>query len=206
MSRIRQVLWLSAAWMLVFGPTAWAAEAHGSEESPSIFTGNLGNAIWTLLTFAIVIYLLGRFAWRPILNGLGKREDFIRDSLEEARKDRQEAERRLAEYTEKLHKAREEASAIVEEGRRDAEVVKRSIQNEARKEAEALLARTRQELQLARNSAVRELYDLAADLATQAAGRIIRRQLSSADHAELVREAIAEIGRLHDGDRPEAQN
>jgi F0F1-type ATP synthase membrane subunit b/b' len=61
-------------------------------------------------------------------------------------------------------------------------------------------------VQLARDSAVRELYDLAADLATQAAGRIIQRQLSSADHADLVRDAIAEIGRIHETDRPESQN
>jgi F-type H+-transporting ATPase subunit b len=193
--------------MLAVSATAWAAEeGHGAEDTPSLFTGNLGNVIWTLLTFAVVIYILGRFAWRPILNGLSKREAFIRDSLEQARKDREDSERRLAEYTEQLHKARDEASAIVEEGRRDAEVVKRSIQEEARKEAEALLARTRQELQLARDSAVRELYDLAADLATQAAGRIIRRQLSSADHADLVRDAIAEIGRSHESDGSEAQN
>jgi len=186
--------------------SAWAAEGHGAEETPSIFGGDIGNAVWTLVTFLIVIWILGKYAWRPILNGLNKREAFIRDSLEQARRDREEADRKLAEHTAQLNEARDEASAIVEEARRDAEVVKRTIQDETRKEADAMLARARREVQHARDTAVRDLYDLAADLATEAAGRIIHRHLSPADHAELVRESIAEIGRAYEGNPPESQN
>jgi F-type H+-transporting ATPase subunit b len=205
MNRTAIASWLVAGANLATGAAAWAAE-EGGQEHPSLFTGNLGNAVWTLLTFGLVIYVLGKYAWKPILNGLQKREQFIRDSLEQARADRAEAEKTLARYAERLDQARAEASAIVEEARRDAEVVKRSIQEEARSEADAMIARASQEIRLARDTAVSELYTLAADLATDAAGRIIRRQLSPADHAELVRESIEEIRKAHEPQAPRATN
>ena len=61
------------------------ARAFGAEdaEHPTLFTGDLGNIIWSLLTFGAVIFVLGKFAWGPILRALQKREDFIRDSLEQ---------------------------------------------------------------------------------------------------------------------------
>ena len=201
-----KALWLGACGTLAASATAWAAGEHGAEETPSLFTGNLGNAFWTLLSFGAVIFILAKYAWKPILTGLNKREGFIRDSLEQARQERAEAERTHAQYDERLHQARDEASAIVEEARRDAEVVKRSIQEEARTEAEAMITRARQEVQLARDTAVGELYGLAADLATEAAGRIIRRQLSPADHAELVRESIAQLRRPQEGGPSEGRN
>ena len=68
-----------------------AAKALGAESAegaggPSLFTGDLGNIFWSLLTFAAVIFVLGKFAWKPILGALQKREDFIRDSLKKATK------------------------------------------------------------------------------------------------------------------------
>src|SRR3990172_3198914 len=103
--------------------------AVGSEggEGPSLFTGDLGNVFWSLVTFFAVLVVLGKFAWKPILGALQKREDFIRECLAQAKRDRDEAEKRLKEYSEKIVAARSEATPIVEEGRRDAEVVKRRI-------------------------------------------------------------------------------
>ena len=112
-------------WVVVL--TLFAAPALASEggEQPNLFTGDLGNVIWSLATFLVVLGVLGRFAWKPILGALQKREDFIRDSLAHAKRDREESERKLKEYTDKLVTARSEATAIVEEGRRDAEALKR---------------------------------------------------------------------------------
>jgi len=163
-------------------------------------------AFWTLLIFGAVIFVLGKFAWKPVLSGLQKREQFIHDSLEQARADREQAEKSMKEHAAQLEKARSEASSIVEEGRRDAEVFKRAIQDEAKKESDAMISRARKEIDLARDSAVSELYNLTADLAADAAGRIIRRQLSPADHAELVRESIEEIRSLREGNGRGVQN
>ena len=208
MKRARTKLGLAiVAAVLCSASVGLGAESKGEQPaSPSIFSGNLGNAFWTLLIFGSVIYVLGKFAWKPILGGLQKREQFIHNSLEQARNDRDQAERSMKEHAAQLEKARAEASDIVEEGRRDAEVLKRTLQDETKKEADAMISRARKEIDLARDSAVRELYNLTADLAADVAGRIIRRQLSPADHAELVRESIEEIRSVREGNGRGAQN
>jgi F-type H+-transporting ATPase subunit b len=171
--------------------------AHGEEhDRPNLFAGDLGNAIWTLVIFVCVLFVLGKFAWRPILGALQQREEFIQQSLAEAKRDREEAEARLREHAAQLDQAREEASAIVEEGRRDAEVARRRIHGEARAEADAIIARARREIGAARDTAVRELYDSVAEVATDVAARIIRQRLSPEEHRRLVDESIEELGKL----------
>ncbi|UCF33300.1 MAG: ATP synthase F0 subunit B, partial [Phycisphaerales bacterium] len=124
---------------------ALAAGAHGEESKVSPFAGDLGNMVWTLVIFLVVVFVLGRFAWGPLLNLLQKREEFIRESLEQAKRDREHAEADRKAIDDKLVAARGEATAIVEEARRDAEVVRRKIEETARKEADALLQRSRRE-------------------------------------------------------------
>ena len=90
------------------------------------------------------------------------------------------------------------------EGRRDAEVVARRVHDEARRESEELLARARREIQLAADSARKQLHDDAAELAVAVAGRVIGKELSLADHRRLVQESIREMeatGNGHSGGR-----
>ncbi|UCG15740.1 MAG: F0F1 ATP synthase subunit B [Phycisphaerales bacterium] len=189
------VLMVLPAPVLLFADGAMAAAA---EDSPGLFTGNLGNIIWTLITFLAVVFVLGKFAWGPILRALQKREEFIGDSLRQAKEDREQAQAQLKEYTEQLDKARADASAIVDEGRRDAEVVKRRISNEARAEADAMLERAKREIATARDSAVKELYQLTAKLSTEVAARVIRAELDSKAHERLIEESIEELARLRE--------
>ncbi|MFQ5495085.1 MAG: F0F1 ATP synthase subunit B [Phycisphaerae bacterium] len=202
-ARIKIALTLAALAALAWAaPVLAAAEGEGhaatgeaghAAAGPSLFTGDLGNIFWTLLTFVVVMIVLGKFAWGPILGGLQKREAFIRDSLEKAKLDREQAEARLEEYEQRLAQAREEATAIVTEGRRDAEVVKRKIEDDAKAAAEAMIQRARREIGIATDSAVKELYGLSARLATDAASRIIRRELTADDHERLIAESIREL-------------
>jgi F-type H+-transporting ATPase subunit b len=187
------LMWLAAAVVLPARMTL----AAGDAESPGLFTGDIGNIIWSLITFAAVIFVLGKFAWAPILKVLKSREDFIRNSIEDAEAANQQAQQQLAEYTEQLAKAKAEATAIVEEGRRNAEAVKRDIQDEARKEADAMIARAKREIGIARETAVSQLYNLSADLATHMAAKVIGKELTLnlADQERLIEESIAELGR-----------
>ncbi len=168
---------------------ALAAEA----ENNNIFTGDLGNVLWTLLVFGLVLFVLGKYAWGPVLSNLQAREKFIHDSLEQAKRDRDEAEARLREYHDKLVEARTEATEIVEEGRRDAEVVAQRVKDEAQSEAEKMLERAKREIDIARVTAVKELYTVSGNLATEIAGRIVGRELKSEDHERLIRDSIAEL-------------
>ncbi|HOA75462.1 MAG TPA: F0F1 ATP synthase subunit B [Phycisphaerae bacterium] len=179
--------------ILALAPAVWAADAAHGDGKISPFTGDLGNAIWTLLIFGLVLFVLGKFAWGPILTGLQRRERFIRESLETAKRDREAAEARLREYEQKLAEAREEASRLVEEGRRDAEVTRRKIEEEARAASEAMIERAKREIGVARDTALRDLYETSAELATSMASGILRRQITPEDHSRMVQDALAQL-------------
>lgn len=177
--------------LIGFASPVLAAGGGGGESS--IFGGDLGNVLWTLLTFGLTIIVLGKFVWGPLQSMVAKREDFIRDSLEQAKADREAAEARLAEYEEKLAEARAEATALVEEGRRDAEATRIRLEQEARGEAEKMVERAKREISIARETAVAELYEHSGRLATEIAGRIVGRELQTSDHEKLISDAIEEL-------------
>jgi F-type H+-transporting ATPase subunit b len=183
---------LAATLCALATPPVLAAEGGGGNP----FSGDIGNALWTLVIFVGVLWVLGKFAWGPLLQGLQKREEFIRGALEDARRQRDESEARLKEYERKIAEARNEATEIVDEGRRDAEVVKQRIQEEARKEADQIIERARREIAIAAETAVKDIYDRAAALATDAASRIIRKELKPEDQERLIAEAIDSLDQL----------
>jgi F-type H+-transporting ATPase subunit b len=185
----------------VEAPHGAAAEAHGAPEG-GLFAGDVGNAIWTVVIFVLALAVLGKFAWTPILKGLQGREQFIRDALAAAKTQRDEAEARLAEYEAKLAAARDEVDAIMDEARRDAEAVRLREEERAREEAEKTIARARREIEIAADTAVKDLYARAARLATAAAGAVLRREIRPEDHERLVAESIAALDRLEGGALP----
>jgi F-type H+-transporting ATPase subunit b len=180
-------LWIPLAALALAVPALAAETEH---EAPSLFAGDLGNSFWTALIFLIVLLVLGKFAWGPILNTLQGRENFIREALEKAKHEREAAEARHREYEEKLAGARAEASAIVDEGRRDAEVVKRRIEEEAKHQADQMIERAKREIQIATDTATKSLFTLSAKLATDMAARVIGRELTMQDHERLIGEGI----------------
>jgi F-type H+-transporting ATPase subunit b len=188
---------LAALAAIAAAPAALAATAAVPAPSPetanNVFAGDIGNALWTVVIFVLVLVVLGKFAWGPLLAGLQAREAYIREALETARRDRQEAESRLREYEEKLAASRTEATAIIDEGRRDADAVKRKIEEQAKQESAKMIERARREIDAAAAEATRQLYALSAHLATELAARIIGRELDAKDHERLIEESIAEI-------------
>lgn len=172
-------------------PTAALASEGGGAANP--FAGDIGNALWTMVIFIIVLVVLGKFAWGPILGALQKREEFIRNSLSQAKHDRDDAQRVLKEYSDKINAARIEATAIVEEGRRDADALRHKIEEHAKQEAQAMLDRAKREIGIARDTAVKELYTHSAKLAVEMASRIIRKELNPKEHERMITESLNEI-------------
>jgi F-type H+-transporting ATPase subunit b len=178
---------------------AWATtpeQGHGAEGAGGPFSGDLGSSLWTLVIFAVLLWVLGKYAWGPVLSGLQSRERFISDSLEQAQASRDQAEARLAEYEKRLAAARGEVETIMAEARRDAEALRHREEERAREEADRLLVRARREIDIATETAVKELYSRATRIATEAASRIIQRELRPEDHERLVADAVAAIERL----------
>ena len=170
-----------------------AAEAAEPPQGgvPLNFKGDL--ALWSGITFVIFIMLLGRFAWRPLIAALDKRETRIRDDIAAAEAARIKAEQMLAEHAQTLAKVQDEVRAILAEGRRDAEHAKQDIITAAQKEAEAAKQRALHEIGRARDAALKDLFDVMASQVAQATEHVLGRSLSGADQDRLIDEALAQF-------------
>lgn len=176
------------------GGAEHATDDHGGGEG-GLFSGDLGNAIWTLGIFLIVLFVLGKFAWGPLLSGLQSREKFIREALDDAKQEREEAQRKLAEYEARLAEARGEVDAIMDEARRDADVVRQREEERARQEYDQMIGRAKREIEIAQETAVKDLYSRAAQLATAAATAVLEREIRPEDHERLIADSIAALDR-----------
>jgi F-type H+-transporting ATPase subunit b len=169
-----------------------AAQEHEAV-ALSPFAGDLGNAIWTLVIFVIVVVLLGKFAWGPVLGLLKQREEFIRTSLSDAKRDRDEAEAKLKEYAAKLQSAQAEAMKIIEETRRDAERLREELRARAKAEADTLVANAGRQIQLETTRALQQIRNEAVDLSVAIASKLLQRNISKADNEKLIDEALRQI-------------
>src|SRR5689334_3205284 len=113
----------------------------------SIMDLNPGLTLWTAITFLLLLVVLQKFAFGPIVKMLAERESTIRQAIEQAKKERAEAERMLAEQTAALTAAQREAAALAQQSRRDVEVLRAQLTAQARKEADELIASARKQIE-----------------------------------------------------------
>lgn len=172
-------------------PVLAAAAEGGGGWNP--LQGDFGNFVWTVVVLLLVFWVLSKYAWGPLLGALQGREDFIRSSLEQAKGERDQARVLLGEYEAKLASAREEIDAMIDEARRDAASLREREEAAAKDDARQILDRARREIELAKDTAVADLYERATALATLAAGRILERELTGADHQRLIDESIRAV-------------
>ena len=193
---MREIKLLTAAAAGLLLPAAAFAAEHGdagaSRWNPFL-DGDFGNFLWTLITLLVVYLVLKRYAWGPLLAALQDRERFIEDSLNQAVGEREQARAQLQKYEEKLATARTEVEAMLDEARRDAAALRDREEARARQEAAAMIERAKREIDIAADTAAKRLYEQAAELATAAAGRILEREVTSADHDRLVADAIESL-------------
>src|SRR6266850_5740615 len=159
----------------------------------SLITPDVGMIFWTVVTFVLLALLLGRFAWKPLLQVLEEREKTIRESLEAAQKARAEADQTLRKNQEALAAARTETAALIEQGKREAEALRLEIVAQARKESQDLIEQGKKQVQYEQKRAIEQLRSQVADLAIQAAERLIVRSLDDAKQRELVDEYVKSL-------------
>jgi len=169
------------------------ASAAEEAEALSPFAGNVGNAVWTLLIFVIVVLILGKFAWGPVLSLLKQREEFIHKSLTDAKKDRDEAEARLKDYAAKLQSSQAEAVAIIERARQDAERLRDELRQRAHSEADTMVKNAEREIESQTKQAVRQIRQEAADLSVSIASKLLQRNVTKEDNEKLIADALKEI-------------
>ncbi|WP_101842386.1 F0F1 ATP synthase subunit B [Halobacillus sp. Marseille-P3879] len=154
----------------------------------------VGDMIAQLAFFIILLVLLKKFAWGPLLTMMKDREDYIANEIETAEKSREEAALQQREAAEELKKTRQDAQSIMEEARKTAAQQERDIVESAKKEAERIKVSARQEIEQERDKAVQTLKDQVASMSVMIASKVIEKELSEKDQQELINQYINEAG------------
>jgi F-type H+-transporting ATPase subunit b len=189
---------LAAAAQPLAASAAEAAEGGGWNP----LQGDFGNFVWTVVVLLLVFWVLSKYAWGPLLGALQGREDFIRSSLEQAKGERDQARVLLGEYEAKLASARQEIDGMIDEARRDATSLREREEASAKAEARQIVDRARREFEIPTETAVADLYERATTLATLAAGKVLERELTGADHQRLIAESIRAVEAAAPGAAP----
>lgn len=152
-----------------------------------------GLYIWTIVTFLILLALLARFAWRPLLDALEQRQAAIQKSLDDARQARQELERVQAEAQRILAEARTQAGEIVSRTRSDAAAFGEEMKQKARADADALVKHAERQIEMQTSRALETIRHEAVDLSVAIASKILRRDISKEDNERLIQDTLREM-------------
>ena len=166
----------------------------GGEGGGGLYDINTGLSFWTLVVFAILVFVLGKYAWGPILGAVEAREKGIQFALDEAASRNEEAAKLLAEHKEQLADARRQANELIAEGKAAGDTVRRDIEEKAREEAQAIVERARAEIVRERDAAIDMLRKESVDLALAAASHLMHENLDQAKDRQLVERYLSEMG------------
>jgi F-type H+-transporting ATPase subunit b len=157
-----------------------------------------GLFIWTILTFLVLLGLLAKFAWRPLLQALDTRQNAIRKSLDDAQQAKQDLERLNAESAQIIARSRVEADAIISQSRSDGDRLREELRQKARAEADHIVKSAERQIQLETTRALEQIRHEAIELSVMIASKIIQRNLTKEDNERLIDEALKQVeGKRH---------
>lgn len=162
-----------------------------------LLTPELGLFFWTLIAFLFVLWILKKFAWKPILASLGEREKGIADSIATAERVKTEMSQLKAENEKLLMQAREERTAMLREAKETRDSIVNEAKEQAKTEANRIIIDAQQQIQQQKMAALTEVKNEIGNLAVEVAGKILRRQLSAAEGQEAYMSLLAEDIKLN---------
>jgi F-type H+-transporting ATPase subunit b len=152
-----------------------------------------GLFVWTILTFLVLLGVLAKFAWNPLLKMLKDREELIRSSLDDAEKAQTELARLNAEGEEIVNKARSEAQTILTEGKAAASKLKDETLNAAKDQAKSILTEAEKQIQIEKDKAIAEIKSEVVDLSLSVAEKLINKNISREDNQALIDESLDHV-------------
>ncbi|MBM7571287.1 F-type H+-transporting ATPase subunit b [Aquibacillus albus] len=154
----------------------------------------VGDMLFALVSFAILLFLLRKYAWGPLLNKMEERENHIASEIDIAEKNRTEAEKASREAAEQLKQTRQEAQSIIEEAKKAGQNQERDILESARQAAERIKKSAQEEIEQEKEKAIKALQDQVASLSVQIASKVIEKEINAQDQEKLINEYIKEVG------------
>ena len=153
-----------------------------------------GLLAWTVLTFVLLLVVLKKVAWGPILDALEARENEIKDALNAAEKAREEAERVSSDYEDSIRKAQAEAQQIITDAKTAGEKVKLDLEAIASEKADEIIEKAKTQINAERVKVIIETKTVAVEISLSAGAKVIEKNLDSEDNRKLVNEALEGIG------------
>ena len=152
-----------------------------------------GLAIWTIITFLVLLGLLTKFAWRPLLRALEARRETIRKAMEDAQQAKLELEQLNKRSTEIIRNAHAEAETILSKSRNEADKFREEMKQKAREDAEAIVREAQRRIETDTVRALRQIRNEVADLSFEIASKLLQRNLSKQDNEELVESVLKQM-------------
>jgi len=152
-----------------------------------------GLFIWPIATFLVLLFLLAKFAWRPLLKALEGRQEAIKRSLEDADKAKQELARLQQESTRIIDQARGDAEGILAKTRGDADRLREELKIRAKEEADTIIRNARQQIQMETRQALQQVRSEVADISVMIASKLLERNLVKEDNDRLINETLKQI-------------
>jgi F-type H+-transporting ATPase subunit b len=149
-----------------------------------------GLTLWTVVLFAIFAFVLTKLGWKPLLAMIEEREKGIHEAVGSAQKANEEAQRLLAQHQELIREAGRQREEIMKRALADAETVKNDVIAQARSESERMLQKAKEQIEREKKLAIQELRSSVADLAVEAAAKIVQSSLTPEAQKKLVHEFI----------------
>lgn len=175
--------------------TGFVLSVLALEEHGSLISVNPGLIFWTVVTFIVLLIVLKKVAWKPILAALDQREAAIKESLEKAEKAKEEAQKVLDENKSNIAKAEEESKKIIDQSRTYAEKLKDQIIRESKEQAKKIVEDASQEIDRKKEAAFNDLKNQVAEIAIIAAEKILKETLNKESNKKIVDKYISEISR-----------
>jgi F-type H+-transporting ATPase subunit b len=152
-----------------------------------------GLFIWTIVVFLVLLALLAKFAWRPLLEALDSRQAAIAKSLDDAQAAKRELERLTQESAAIIRTARVEADSIVSRSRLDADRLREEMKQKARAESDYIVRDAQRQIQLQTGQALQQIRREAAELSIAVASKILQRNISKEDNERLIDDALRQM-------------
>lgn len=153
-----------------------------------------GTILYTLFIFLVLLLLLRKFAWGPLMGIMKEREEHISSEIDAAEKNNAESKKLVEEQREMLQQSRVEAKELIERAKKQAEEQRESIVAAAKQEAVSIKESAVQEIQREKEQAIATLQEQVASLSVQIASKVIEKELTEEDQVKLIREYIKEVG------------
>jgi F-type H+-transporting ATPase subunit b len=163
------------------------------EEKADLLSPNGGLMFWTIVIFAILLVVLSRFAFKPMLAAVEARERSLQAAIDDAKRDREEAARVLADHRAQLEQARSEAQKLIADGRATAEKLRNDLLEQTKAQQQEMLDGARRAIETEKTNAIAALRREAVDLAIAGAGKVIERNLDTDANRKLVESYLGSV-------------